>query len=327
MESKSLVISTKTVILAFAVIALGWVLYSVFSVILYIFIAIIIALGLEPFVEFLIKKKIPRGVAVLVVFLIFVTLVFTIAGFALVPMVSETQNLVEKFPALLESLAKYPQFSWVSSTANDFVISSLPVTSKSVINVTMGAFSGFLSVTSILIFTLYLLADFNNVREYIAALMPKKYRATLVKIVSKIEKQLGSWIRGELVLMTVVGVFTFVGLNLIGMGYALPLALIAGTLEIIPTIGPIISSVPAAIVGFSVSPSLGLLTLGVYVLVQQLENNLFVPKIMQKAVGFNPLVTLIAVLVGGKLFGFVGMLFAVPVVLILQTIIEAVVEE
>jgi predicted PurR-regulated permease PerM len=324
MNTKSFVISSKTILLIFAVLALSWLLYSIFSVILYLFVALVIALGLEPFVEFFVKKRIPRSVSVLLVFLVFLLVLFSAVGFALVPMVSETQHLISRLPELIGSLKKYPQLAWVANSAGGFLVSNVSITSKSVLNITASAFSGFLSVVSVLIFTLYLLADFNNVREYVASLTPRKHRAVFVKTVSKIEQRLGAWIRGELVLMTVIGVFTFIGLTIIGMDYALPLALIAGILEIIPTIGPIISAIPAGVVAFSVSSTTGFLTLAVYILVQQLENNLFVPKIMQKAVGFNPLVTLLAVLIGGKLFGFMGMLFSIPVVLIMQTIVEAV---
>jgi len=326
MRNSNIVISTKTIFLAFLILALAWMFYSIFSVILYIFTATIIVLGLEPAVLFLVKRGVPRGVSALLVFFFFLSIIVLVAGFAVVPMVSETQNLFYKFPSFIDSLSKYQILSGATANLIDSLFSQIPLTSKSILNVTVGAFSTILSFVSVMIFTVYLLADFENVRVFIANLLPKKSRPVVVKTIALVEKRLGAWIRGELILMTVVGVFTFVGLSIIGMDYTLSLALIAGFLEIIPTIGPIISAIPALIVGFAINPTMGLLVILVYVLVQQLENNLFVPKIMQKAVGLNPLVTLIAVLVGGKLLGFTGMLFAVPVVLIIQTIVETVAE-
>ncbi|MBU4380608.1 AI-2E family transporter [Candidatus Parcubacteria bacterium] len=323
MEHKNIVISTRTILTFILFIALGWVCYSVFSVVLYLFTSVLIALGLEPMVEFLIKKKIRRGLAVLIVFSAFISFIFSIFYFALSPMVAQTQNLIFKFPAFLESLGKYQVFNGISTSFNNSLFSQLQLSSKSILNVTLGAFSGLISLFSILVFTIYLLLDFKNVREFILNVLPQKSQSKASKVIKKVETRLGAWIRGELILMTIVGLFTFIGLTIIGMEYTLSLSLIAGFLELIPTLGPLISAVPATIVGFAISPTMGLLVIAVYIIVQQVENNLFVPKVMQKAVGFNPLVTLIAVLVGGKLFGFMGMLFAVPVVLILQTLIES----
>ncbi|HHH14267.1 MAG TPA: AI-2E family transporter, partial [candidate division WWE3 bacterium] len=108
-----------------------------------------------------------------------------------------------------------------------------------------------------------------------------------------------------------------IGLVALGVNYALSLALIAGILEIVPIIGPIIATIPALIVGFAVSPIKGLGVLGLYILIQQLENNLIVPKVMQKAVGFNPLITMTAILIGGSLFGVLGALLSIPVTIII----------
>ena len=150
-----------------------------------------------------------------------------------------------------------------------------------------------------------------------------KIKSLLVRI----ENKLGAWLRGQLVLMLIIGVATYLGLILLGVDYALALAVIAGLLEIVPILGPIISAVPALIMGFVISPVTGFAVIGLYLLIQQLESNLIVPKVMQKAVGFNPLVTIIALMVGGQLMGIVGAILAVPIVIVAVEVVKFLVKE
>ena len=121
--------------------------------------------------------------------------------------------------------------------------------------------------------------------------------------------------------MTVVGLLTFIGLNLIGIRYALALAVLAGLLEAIPNLGPTISSIPAILLGFAVSPVMGVTALALYFIIQQLENNLIVPVVMKKAVGLNPIITLIALIVGGKIAGVLGVILAVPTTIFIETVL------
>ena len=122
--------------------------------------------------------------------------------------------------------------------------------------------------------------------------------------------------------MTVVGTLTYVGLLLVGVRYALPLAVLAGLLEVVPNIGPVISAIPAIIIGFSQNYFTGFSATALYIIVQQLENNLIVPIIMKKAVGLNPILTLIALLLGGRIGGILGVLLAIPILLFVETILH-----
>ena len=140
-------------------------------------------------------------------------------------------------------------------------------------------------------------------------------------ISERAQTRMSSWFWGEIILMLVVGTFTYIGLSFIGMKYTLALAVLAGLLEVIPTLGPITSSIPAILIGLSVSPLLALKNVLVYLVVQQLENNLFVPIIMRKATGLHPITTLIVMVVGGKLAGVMGVLLAVPTTIFVETIL------
>jgi predicted PurR-regulated permease PerM len=143
----------------------------------------------------------------------------------------------------------------------------------------------------------------------------------IINVSNRVENRMGAWLWGELILMTVIGVMSYIGLALLHMRYILPLAIIAGLLEIVPIIGPIISTIPAFFVAVSSSWFLGLSIIALYFLIQQLENHLIVPLVMKKAIGLNPIITLIALTIGGKLGGFLGILLSVPAALLLETLL------
>ena len=135
----------------------------------------------------------------------------------------------------------------------------------------------------------------------------------LFRLITRIQHKLGLWLKGQLILSLIIFGLVFIGLSIIGVEYALLLAFVAGVFEIIPFLGPTLAAIPAAFFGFTQSPVLGLLVIALYVLIQQLENHVIVPKVMSKSVGLNPLIVIVAFLVGAKIGGFIGVLLAVPV--------------
>lgn len=142
------------------------------------------------------------------------------------------------------------------------------------------------------------------------------------KLILALEKRLGGWVRGQIFLMIIVGLMSYVGLRLLDLDFALPLALIAGFLELVPNIGPTVSMIPAVIVGFASSSIMGLAVIALYFLIQQVENNVIVPRVMQKAVGLHPLVTLVALMIGFKIGGIIGSLLAVPTTIFIRVLVE-----
>ncbi|PJE52061.1 hypothetical protein COV27_00585 [candidate division WWE3 bacterium CG10_big_fil_rev_8_21_14_0_10_39_14] len=321
-----ILISTKTIFVVAAVALLLWLLVQIKEIALLIFVSLMLSLALSPFVEFLEKRKIPRGLAVLIIYIIIVSIVALIGAVALPPIISQTTRFIKSFPQIISSLGSTPILNKVTTDLNNFLAEQLMGASGNVIRVTVGAFSGILAVFSLMVFTAYLLLDLDNLREAFLFFLPAKPRKEIAEVLKEIEYKLGGWLRGQFILMCIVGGATYVGLLLLGIKYAAPLALIAGLLEVVPMLGPIISAVPGIIVGFSISPVTGLGVLALYLAIQQLENNIIVPKVMQKTVGFSPLITLLALLIGGKLFGVVGALLSVPLTLIIVIITKHVLE-
>jgi predicted PurR-regulated permease PerM len=118
--------------------------------------------------------------------------------------------------------------------------------------------------------------------------------------------------------MLIIGVMSYIGLRLLGIEFALPLAILAGILEIVPNIGPVLSAIPAILAGLVISPLMGLAVAALYFLVQQLENTLIVPQIMAREIGVRPLVVIISLAIGVELGGFIGVVLAIPFMLLLR---------
>jgi predicted PurR-regulated permease PerM len=202
---------------------------------------------------------------------------------------------------------------WLQGFSNE--ITTVPL---NVLRYGANIFGGFLDFITILVFTFYLVIERDFVHRTLVLFVPEKNKARIRSVMYKVEERLGAWLRGQLTLMFIIGVVTYIGLSLIGMPFALPLALIAGFLEIVPIIGPIISAIPALLVGIAISPIQAITVLFLYILIQQLENSVVVPRVMKQAVGLDSLVVIIALMIGGRLAGPMGSLLSVPATAVLS---------
>jgi len=310
-------ISWKTIVFTIFFIILLNFLWTVRDLIFSLFIAFILVSALKPPVLFLEKKKIPRSLAAFFIFLSFLFIVMNLFLMVIPQLVGELTYLVKNLPIIIRSIS--PNLSPIISL--DSLTQYLPDLTNQLINIIRGIFSNTIFVISTLFFVLYLLLEENLLEKTLVRFMDKNQAQKIIDIFYQAEKRMNAWFWGEIILMSVVGVMTFIGLNLIGMKYALALAVLAGILEIVPNLGPVLSAIPAFLIGLSQSFLLGISNLALYFIVQQLENNAIVPLVMKKAVGLNPIITLIALIVGGKLAGVLGVLLAIPTTLFLETIL------
>lgn len=306
-------ISYKTIFFTlFLVIAL-WFLIQIWEIILWVFIAFIFMSALKPSTEYLERMRFSRVVAVLLQY-IGVLLVFGFIGSFLVPpIVVQSIHLAESLPSYVQSV-----FPFLTIDAQTLSQQLTPV-GENIFRVTIGFFSNIISLFTIFVISFYLLLERKYLEPQLSAFMGEEGAHKLVRIVAKIEHRLGAWVRGQLFLMLIIGVTSFVGLLFLGIPFALPLALLAGILEFVPIIGPILSAVPAILVALTLSPFLALLTGILYFLIQQAEANFIVPAVMKRTVGMPPLVTIVALMVGGKLAGIIGALLSVPVLVAVAT--------
>jgi predicted PurR-regulated permease PerM len=195
---------------------------------------------------------------------------------------------------------------------------------STVVNVISSTFSGVFTVIMTLVISLYISIEKGQVvRDFSWLTRDDKKIKQFKEALNEINIQLGNWIRGEFILMLVVGTMVFVGTALIGLPYPLPLALLAGMMEIIPNVGPTVSAIPAIFIALVTLGWPGaVVTLVLYILIQQLENNLIVPRVMQRNVNVSGLTVILGILIGGSIFGVAGALLAVPTIIVLRTIFE-----
>ena len=233
--------------------------------------------ALRPAVIFLSNYKVPRTLSIILVYLVFVSFFITLISLIVPPIVIETSVLLRSLPGILEDLSpqlsKYVDFSDLTR----FV----PNVTNNILGFIGSVFSNTLFIVTTLFFGFYFLLEENLLDKFLKQYFHESTVKRVTSVLGKAEKRMSSWFWGELTLMTVVGVLTFIGLKIIGMKYALPLAVLAGLLEVVPNIGPVMSSIPAIILGFSNSAFGGFAAMTLYIIVQQLENNLIVPIIAE----------------------------------------------
>jgi len=316
---KKIEISHKTIIFTFLFLILLWFLYYIRDLIGELFIALLLMAILNPIANRLSRYKIPRGVSVLVVYVLALGVVVTSLASIVPPLVEQTANFVNILPTYMENIGLSTS---IGEQVFEQTISQLGSVPVQLAKFTASLFSNVLGVITVLVFAFYLLIARDKLDDQLVFLFGEEKKKKVGKTIDILERKLGGWARGELVLMASVGTLTYLGLVLLGIPHALPLGILAGLLEIIPYIGPILAAIPVIIIGLSISPWMGMATAIFVFLVQQLENYLLVPKIMQKSVGVNPIVTLIALSIGFRIAGVAGVIISVPLLITIQVIMK-----
>lgn len=312
-------ISWKTVLFITAFLLLLWITYLILDIILLLFVAFIFVSALSPLVDKLGSFKVPRPLAILLVFLVVFGTLIGILTVSFTPLIAQTSNLSQR---LTQAVAELTQTHLINRGVLEGELSNF---SRQAVGYTLIAFQNFISLVSVIVITFYLLLDQKRIEKRASSLFVHS-EEKVQRLISVIEDKLGAWLRGQVVLSLIVGTMVYAGLLLLNVEYALPLAIIAGLLEVIPVIGPIVSAIPAVLVALTASPLLAGLVAGLYLAVQQVEAHVIVPQVMKRAVGLNPLLVIIAVAVGSRLLGVAGALLAVPIAVVIQVVIKEVLE-
>jgi len=309
-------VSHRTIIFTtFFLIGL-WLLLQIMQIILALFVAVVLMSALNPLVDKMERKYFPRILAIILVYAVILSGFILIIASVIPPLVEQTSILINQAPLQIQ------QLGFLGIDPN-LLISQMPNLAEipaNILKFSLGLFSNIVALLAVFLITFYLLLERKDLQHHLIVLFGEGQEKRAADFINKAEKRLGGWVRGEIILMTIIAVMTYLGLRILGIEFALPLALLAGVLEIVPNIGPIISSVPAIIAGLAISPLMGLAVAALYFLIQQLENTLIVPKVMEKTAGVNPLVTILSLAIGFKLGGIIGAILAVPVVLLLQVV-------
>lgn len=293
-----------------------WLLYSIRSIMVLVFISFIVMTAVNPIVLLSKKTKIPLLPLLFLVYIGVIALLSIVIASLVPAVVDQSKSLATNIPGYISSLENSLNVKLDPSFGTSY-LAGIP---SNLLRFAAGAFSNILNILMIFFITYYLIIERPHLHRYMTKLFSdgnaeKKAEAMVLAV----EKQVGGWVRGELFLMLIIGLMTYFGLLLLGIPYALPLAVLAGTLELVPNLGPIFAAIPAILIGLTISPVVGLGATILSVLIQQLENNLIVPRIMQSATGTKPLVTILVLLTGYTLGGALGAVLSMPLFLTIQT--------
>jgi predicted PurR-regulated permease PerM len=318
-----------------ATLALGfWLLYRFHQAVFVLWIAIVIGTALGPLVAWLHRRGLPRTAAIMLVYSLLLAL---FVGFALLilPLVVEqgatiAADVPEYYLALREWVSRYP--SQLTERLGEFMPATLPgleQTEQQTLALA-GQAAGLLASSAKIIYltTVTLLLAFHWMLDGPRAiqswllLMPGDKRESMGQLIAAMSSKIGSYIAGQSVLCLVIGGMALVTYLLIGLPNALVLALVAGVAEAVPLVGPLLGAIPAGVIALSIAPSKLIWVVIATVVIQQLENAVLVPRVMRKAVGVNPFVSLLAIFALSSLFGIAGALMAIPLAATAQLLLD-----
>ena len=338
--------STLTVI---GVLCLVWLLFAIKHILVLLFVSILIAAALDPVVDRWEKYRIPRSVSVLICYFIGLIALIIVVSMLLPMMITQIGKFSTGISASIRGILVngiqdipipfLPQDieTMILTQLNHFIEDldlqvvlfnvqeySAEITQQ--LSGIAGNFWGFLTATFngvfnallVLIITFFLIVDKAAIRDFFHSLLPTRHLEYVTSKTTALQRKIGSWVRGQLLLCFAVGIVVYIGLWILSffgvdIAYKETLAVVAGLTEIIPVVGPIIGTVPAILIAMNTSFVFVLWVIFLYFIVQQLENNILVPVIMNHAVGLSPVVIIIVMLIGAQFFGILGVILAIPV--------------
>lgn len=320
-------------VLVVVAIGIGLVfLWQVRAVLILIVIAAVLAAGISPAVKRVrtmtrvyTGRRIRRGTAVLIVYFPFLAIAIVTMALTVPKLLLDAGSLSRELPPLIDQKLMTPlERYFPMEEARKFIyggwqarFDELPI-----FNYVTGAVEGVASVIAILFMVVYMLIDGERLRNLFLLLYPAAERGEKRRIFIRMSRRMSSWLSGQLVLASIIGVTTFVILLALRIPYALPLAILAAIGEIVPVIGPILGAIPALIVALFQSPWQFWSVLAAAILIQQVENYLLVPRLMARKVSVAPLAVFIAFMMGASLLGIIGAVLAIPVAAVIQVAFE-----
>jgi predicted PurR-regulated permease PerM len=311
-----------------ALVVLGFLLWQGREALSPFVVGLLLVYLLSPAVERLSRTGVPRWIAILVVYAVVILVIVQGLSFMLGPLVEQIRSFADDLPGLVSNLERYYRGLDLPPQLREAIDHGLASLSDGidvgvllpVVNITAGFVSSIFGYLIIPVWAFYLLKDRAALTAAADRSLPPAWRADAWAIVGIVERVFSQWIRGQLFLGATVGVATFIGLIVLNATvdpvfgrFALLLSIIAGVFELLPIIGPILAAVPAVLLALTAGPQAAIAALILYLLVQQLENNLLVPKIQGDAVELHPSIVMFSLVVGGAIAGLLGAILALPV--------------
>jgi len=342
LKDTAITITTGTIIRMLGVFALCWALFFLRDLVLIILTAIVLASSIEPAIKFFKKLRVGRLPAVMIIYLLMAISFVGMVYFLIPPLLEESASFFNRLPSDLRSIdfsdltkgsgLLTQNISGLSETSFGNTageISSLTKTiSGNFFKTTGVVFGGIISFILIVVLSFYFAVQETGIDDFLRVIIPVRKQDYVIGLWRRAQNKIGLWMQGQVVLGLIVGVLVYLGLLILNVPYAFFLAILCAVFELIPVFGPIISAIPAVAIAFADGGlTLGLLTAGLYVIVQQFESHLIYPLVVRKVVGLPPVLVILALIVGAKLAGFLGVLLSVPLSAALKEYIDDVVRK
>lgn len=333
----SVSITPSTIIAAVLIVAGAFVFWLLRDLVLLVVTAIVIASAIEPEIAFFIRHRVPRFFAAILVYILVFGSLFGLLFFLFPPIIADAAGFLSAMPQYLNTLNASGSFSGLTSASSliggshdlqSFVqtLFSLQAIftegSGSVVQFLVTFFGGIFSLVLVIVLSFYFALQDTGVDDFLRLVIPLSYESYSVDLWKRAQKKIGLWMQGQILLSVIVAILVYLGLLIIGIPYALLLAVFTALAEIIPIFGSLIAGSIAVIIAYSTGGiALGAIVAGLYIVVNQFESNLIYPLIVKKIVGIPPLLVIVALIAGYTLAGFLGVLLSVPFAAVLLELI------
>lgn len=307
---RSIAITSVGFALALGLLAMIWLLARPLTLVL---IAIIIAQALMPVAGFL-ERWLPRALAVIAIYIVLIGGMVGLGWLVMPTLLEQAQLLATNAPVMLDHLREF--MDEFDADATDQVFQAAESFTQQFGQVLMGLplmlFSGVIDFVLVIVMSVYWLIAAPSLRSFTLSLFPEDRRDRAADVMGAMGHTMGGFVRGEAINAVVVGVLGYIGMSIIGIEFAAILAIIVGLGELLPIIGPIVTSIPPILIGLSDSLEQGIIVAVFFLVLQQVESNVLMPLVMRNQADVPPLLSLVALLAGGALAGLLGAIIAIP---------------
>jgi predicted PurR-regulated permease PerM len=304
------------------------------NVLVLMLVAVILAAGLQPLIAWLrAHLRIGRGPAILLVYGLFLAIVIGMAVVVVPAALAQLDRTLASLPPFFDRAREWATTlrppalsrsveSLIDAAARTIKPPDATPSTGQVVQVGLTLAEALTSVLTMLTVVYFWLTEHARLQRYVLAFVPRHRRRRAREVWNAAETRLGMWVRGQLILMSTLGIATGVAYTLLGVPSAVLLGLLAALAEAIPIVGPLLGAIPAVLVAATISPQLAVAVAGVYIVIQLIEGNVLVPLVMRNTTGISPFLVILSVLIGAAAGGFVGALLAVPIAAAGEVLIE-----
>ncbi len=325
-------VGTKVLLRAALLLAVAYIIYLLRDVVILVLLAVLTAAALVPAIARLQRFGLSRTAAVIISysFLFFIGVVLLAVFFPL--FFSEIKQFLQNFPeytkrldAFMNGIEIYSRsigIEWSKDEFSQGIEENISQWFSQIFSTTVNVFQGFIHFIGYFFLALYLSLEEKGIEKFFLLMTPKEYHAQALSIANRMQGKVSQWLFGQMLLMLIAFAIYYIGLSLIGVPYALAIALFGGLMEMLPYVGPILAAVPAIVIGLLSSPVLGASALAFYIVAHQVEAHIVAPQVMKHSAGLNPVALIVAILIGLELGGPLGIVLAVPITMILSVFVE-----